>query len=164
MHRWLASAMLPEPIESLKRILSIQTSPKMTTVYYLIQHLFNWIRPIWFPVNKIGDYQIVMSMSSWYDLFGCTTELFHHLSSWKIDVMQCILSSRTGLKLVHLLTLNVQGPSYLSLTRSISWLLMPWLLTSPGHQQPWYWLYIEQSSRKTFLATSPVGLVIDQAH
>ena len=39
------------------------------------------------------------------------------------------------------LTLNVWGPSYLSLTRSISWLLMPWLLTSPGHQQPWYWLY-----------------------
>ena len=35
----------------------------------------------------------------------------------------------------------VRGPSYLGLTRSISWLLMPWLLTSPGHQQPWYWLY-----------------------
>ena len=34
------------------------------------------------------------------------------------------------------LTLNVRGPSYLGLTRSISWLLMPWLLTSPGHQQP----------------------------
>ena len=28
------------------------------------------------------------------------------------------------------LTLNVRGPSYLGLTRSISWLLMPWLLTS----------------------------------
>ena len=42
---------------------------------------------------------------------------------------------------VTLLTLNVQGPSYLGLTRSISWLLMPWLLMSPGHQQPWYWLY-----------------------
>ena len=38
-------------------------------------------------------------------------------------------------------TLNVRGRSYLGLTRSISWLLMPWLLTSPGHQQPWYWLY-----------------------
>ena len=25
-------------------------------------------------------------------------------------------------------------------TGSISWLLMPWLLTSSGHQQPWYWL------------------------
>ena len=38
-------------------------------------------------------------------------------------------------------TLNVRGPSYLGLTRSISRLLMPWLLTSPGHQQPPYWLY-----------------------
>ena len=24
---------------------------------------------------------------------------------------------------------------------SISWLLMPWLLVSTSHQQPWYWLY-----------------------
>ena len=40
------------------------------------------------------------------------------------------------------LTLNVRGPSYLGLNRSISWLLMPWLLTSPGHQQPCYWLYM----------------------
>ena len=39
------------------------------------------------------------------------------------------------------LTLIARGPSYLGLTRSISWLLMPWLLTSPGYQQPWYWLY-----------------------
>ena len=30
--------------------------------------------------------------------------------------------------------------SYLGLIRSISWLLMPWLLVSPGHLQPWYWL------------------------
>ena len=38
------------------------------------------------------------------------------------------------------LTLNMLGPSYLGLTMSISWLLMPLLLTSPGHQQLWYWL------------------------
>ena len=25
------------------------------------------------------------------------------------------------------------------LIRSIPWLPMPWLITSPGHQQPWYW-------------------------
>ena len=25
--------------------------------------------------------------------------------------------------------------------RSISCMLMPWLLASPSHQQPWYWLY-----------------------
>ena len=36
--------------------------------------------------------------------------------------------------------LEVRGTSYLGLTWSISWLLMPWLLASPGHQQPWYWL------------------------
>ena len=29
----------------------------------------------------------------------------------------------------------------LGLPRSIQWLLMSWLLASPGHQQPWYWLY-----------------------
>ena len=34
----------------------------------------------------------------------------------------------------------MQGPYNLGLTRSISWLLMTWLLTSPGHQQPLYWL------------------------
>ena len=43
-------------------------------------------------------------------------------------------------KIICSSTLNVQGLTYLSLTRSISWLLMPWLLVSPGHQHPWYWL------------------------
>ena len=39
-----------------------------------------------------------------------------------------------------LLTLSVWGPSHIGLIWSISWLLMPWLLLSPGHQQPWYCL------------------------
>ena len=38
------------------------------------------------------------------------------------------------------LTLNLRGPGYLGLTRSVSWLLLSWLLPSPGHQQTWYWL------------------------
>ena len=33
------------------------------------------------------------------------------------------------------------GPSFLGSARSISWLLMPWLLVNPGHQHTWYWLY-----------------------
>ena len=37
-------------------------------------------------------------------------------------------------------TLNVRGQSYLGLTGSISWLLMPWRRKEPGHQQPWHWL------------------------
>ena len=40
-----------------------------------------------------------------------------------------------------MLTLNVLEPSYFGLTWSILWLLMPWLLASPGHQQPLYWSY-----------------------
>ena len=34
-------------------------------------------------------------------------------------------------------TINVRGPSFIGLTWSLSLLLMPWLLTSPGHQHPW---------------------------
>ena len=40
-----------------------------------------------------------------------------------------------------MLTLVVLNLEYCSTARSLSWLLMPWLLTSPGHQHPQYWLY-----------------------
>ena len=71
---------------------------------------------------------------------------WHQAITWKnVD-----LSSKVFCGIIHLtansqdvlmnLTFNVGGPSYLSLIRSISWLLMPWHLASPGHQQPWYWL------------------------
>ena len=61
-----------------------------------------------------------------------------------VDRFIHILTRKKPRKLCNtgsLLTLNVRGLIYLGLTRSISWLLMPWLLTSPGHQQPWYWLW-----------------------
>ena len=45
-----------------------------------------------------------------------------------------------NITVVEELTLNVRGQSYIGSTRSISWLLMPWLFTWPGHQQPWNWL------------------------
>ena len=35
---------------------------------------------------------------------------------------------------------SVLKPEYSGQTRSITWQLMTWLLASPGHQQPWYWL------------------------
>ena len=37
-------------------------------------------------------------------------------------------------------TLHMLRLAYSDITRSISWLLMPWLLLSPSHQQSWYWL------------------------
>ena len=49
-------------------------------------------------------------------------------------VLLCVSNTKSSL------TLSMQGSSYPSLTKSISWLLMPWLLASPGHQHPWFWL------------------------
>ena len=39
-------------------------------------------------------------------------------------------------------TLTMQAPDDWGKTRSISWLLMPWPLVSPGDHQPEYWPYI----------------------
>ena len=38
------------------------------------------------------------------------------------------------------LTYLVLKPKYFIQSRSIPWLLMPWLFVLPGHQQPWYWM------------------------
>ena len=61
------------------------------------------------------------------------TKVYSQMSTWQ----------SVGIGVGCNLTLDVRGRSYLSLTsrRWISWLLMPWLLKSPGHQQQWYWLY-----------------------
>ena len=36
-------------------------------------------------------------------------------------------------------------PEYFGQTRSIPWMLMPWLFALPGHQQPRYWFRINGS-------------------
>ena len=76
----------------------------------------------------------------------------HHIQRWSRcllwnscyhDMVILVWLRKPGLMFgatVTTFTLHVRGPSYLGLTSSISWLLMPWLLTSPGHQHPWYWL------------------------
>ena len=52
------------------------------------------------------------------------------------DTALIFLSYTVQIHYIH----NVRGPSYLVLTRPMSWLLLPWLLALPGHQQPWYWV------------------------
>ena len=37
--------------------------------------------------------------------------------------------------------LFVKNTYFYSQTRSILWFLMPWLLSSPKHHQPWPWIY-----------------------
>ena len=75
------------------------------------------------------------------DLVMHQFQVYHLLENVKIMESFCGYVTILYMTASCLLTLNVRGPSYLGLTRSMSWLLMPWLLTSPGHQQPWYWLY-----------------------
>ena len=69
------------------------------------------------PANESRCYNVTLSLIGWAHTQN---------DSWALYCQYLIL--------------NVRGPSYLGLTKSISWLLMPWLLTSPAHQQPWYWL------------------------
>ena len=89
----------------------------------------------WIPQDVSDDKSILVQVMSW-----CCQATSHYSS-------QCwLLTSRMlpyGVTRPHWisLTLNVREPSDLGLSWSISWLLMPWLLPSPGHQQPWYWLW-----------------------
>ena len=57
----------------------------------------------------------------------------------KMDLQKSEITTMKWL-FVSILTLPVLKPGYSAIIRSISWLLMPWLLASPGHQQPWYWI------------------------
>ena len=58
----------------------------------------------------------------------------------KWSMIPYMLCSHCKWHLLRILTLIVRVKSYHGLTRSISWLLMAWLLALPSHQQPCYWL------------------------
>ena len=91
-------------------------------------------------------YTFFLSASHWQ---GCVCVYIWYLrtddktvrGTYKLSVILTEWEWYQGLEDIgtELLTLNVRGPGFIGLTRSISWLLMPWLLTSPGRQQPWYW-------------------------
>ena len=65
---------------------------------------------------------LVKSLLCWIYLWNFSENLFKF----------SIVSRHYGW-LCKYLTFNVREPNYLGLTRSISWLLMRWLVTSPGH-------------------------------
>ena len=56
-----------------------------------------------------------------------------NFKGYAIDVFKPIFS------IPHVLNLLVLRPEYCGKTRSIAWLLMPWLFASPGHGQQLYW-------------------------
>ena len=64
------------------------------------------------------------------------------------------------LKCYSSLTSVVLNPEYPASTRSISGLLMPWLLLSPGHQQPWYGLWRINGLRSSMRNNSTTHLAL----
>ena len=92
---------------------------------YTVEPPDNTVIITWFQLPSINDKELDKIL---FKQIGIYSNEFY--SKWNLDHycnFQC-------------LTLNMQGPSYLGLTVPLSWLLMTWLLASPGHQQPWYWL------------------------
>ena len=79
---------------------------------------------IWIEIQTFSFKKMHLKMLSakWHQFRLCLNVLIH----WPLG------------DVVETLSLNTRGLSFLVLT--ISWLLMPRLLASPGHQQPWYWL------------------------
>ena len=67
----------------------------------------------------------------------------HYLNQWWLIcsrkcIVNVIMSTvQNGIHFVQA-TFNIRGLNNFGSTWSISWLLMPWLLASPGHQHPWY--------------------------
>ena len=68
---------------------------------------------------------------------------FQRRCSAKLQRLGYLNAKRTcghlGSQIHKNLTLLVLTLDYFGINRSIPWLPMPWLLTSPGHQQLWYW-------------------------
>ena len=103
---------------------------------------FLWCNSIYMTLNDYYPFwYLVQNISGWWPgPLHCQINSDHGLCY--VGYMgHCLMWRGSTPSAISVLTLNMQGPSYLGLTRSISWQLMPWLLTSPGHQQPWYWLY-----------------------
>ena len=112
MSQWL---MAPEFTE---HCICDSTGREPGPVYHT--HWISWLLMTWHLSEDsfMGNAQDIYSLWVW---------------KWLISITAHLPEARG-------LTLNVRGLSYLGLTRSISWLLMLWLLSLPGHQQPWYWL------------------------
>ena len=103
----------------------------------------HYLNSCWFIIKSSGIHSSVMFTSIlkiWTPKL--CLKLTHmksqpHLHREKLKSITCLVTPWARVSTFMMLTLKVQGLSYLGLTKSISWLLMPWLLASPGHQQPW---------------------------
>ena len=87
--------------------------------------------PIWVLSAPDGPHVGPMNLA----IRGAFSEFYIEL------VLSLLCCGQYCIMLDHSLSLVMLKSKYSSSTRSMLWLLMPWLLAYPGHQQPWYWLH-----------------------
>ena len=78
-------------------------------------------------INEKNKFLTVSWLSG---LLVLSAEIFISTGEWGVQMPPLAAENS------HFLRSGPQEAALVMLTRSISWLLMTWLLTSPGHQQP----------------------------
>ena len=82
-------------------------------------------------VAAASGFSVKLSSLTLYEMDSCLKCKSHNI---------CIVyhSSTLMAQVMKMLPHGRQEPAY---PEKKSWLLMPWLLASPGQQQPWHWLW-----------------------
>ena len=94
----------------------------------------------YFQCWKGGKIQKLSSRSILSDKFNISLNgPFSNQSYNTYIVLGCLLTKWLS-KVFIILTLLMLKAEYCVIIRSIPWLLIPWLLVLPGHQQPWCWI------------------------
>ena len=88
-------------------------------------------------IELINSDQLRISIPIQFQIFRFNSNSIHAELNW-IDYQ---FQFNSWIDPSTVITIHMRGTRYPGITRSMSWLLMPWLLASPRHQQPWYWLY-----------------------
>ena len=93
-----------------------------------------WDRP---PVRILRPSRCPWYVGAWWLQNLASHSTTHHANQkWVVHLVSDVIFSSCA----WLLTLCITVAEYSIWTRSISCKLMTWLLTSPSHQQAWYWL------------------------
>ena len=84
-----------------------------------------------FHVDQALATEIICMLRAWHNEFIVENRkmCFDFLSFFNTWMKQ----------VVEILLCLWQGPTFLSLSLSVPWLLMVWRRKEPSHQQPWYW-------------------------
>ena len=130
----------------------------------LCGHWMFWRMSIWHSSNTSKDDQAI-SMKTFP--FNVYLTAFQHLRWWgnqHEDLSIIWFHENISHTYISMILIQITAESSLTflalksehsrIIMSIPWLLMPWLIASPGHQQLWYWIcrmkWFLSSTRKDF--------------